>query len=129
MVLGYINEIQRQFIEKYGFKENPEKPGVPLCVPDGEYPMVIEGRLDNVEIVKGMIHCCNFEESNQFKDLSKVKDLAQRLSRFLKNPEPGLSTWHTAVGNLMKELRDELNKVLTALGIDSFKNKKRKGGI
>lgn len=36
---GYIDEIKRQFIAVYNFPENPEMPGVPLAVPDGEYPM------------------------------------------------------------------------------------------
>lgn len=57
---AYIQEIQRQLIAVYGFKENPEKPGLPLDVPDGEYPMTIEGKVDNVRIVNGTINCCNF---------------------------------------------------------------------
>ena len=57
----YISEIQRQFITVYGFKENPKKPGLPLHVPDGKYQMIIENNLDNVEVVNGMINCCNFK--------------------------------------------------------------------
>jgi hypothetical protein len=57
----YIREIQRQFIEVYGFSENPEKPGLPLNVPDGEYPMTIDGKLDLVKIEDGMVDCCNFD--------------------------------------------------------------------
>ncbi len=60
----YIREIQRQWIEVYGFQENPDKPGVPLNVPDGEYPMTIEGKLDHVRVVDGNINCCNFEGEN-----------------------------------------------------------------
>ena len=60
----YIREIQRQFVEVFGFEENPDQPGLPLNVPDGEYPMTIEGKLDNVRVVDGKIHCCNFEEQN-----------------------------------------------------------------
>lgn len=59
----YIQEIQRQLISEYGFAENPDKPGVPLDVPDGEYPMTIEGKLDRVRIVNGFINCCNFDEA------------------------------------------------------------------
>ncbi len=55
----YIREIQRQFIEVYGFPEHPEKPGVPVNVPDGEYPMEIEGKTDYVRIEDGNIMCCN----------------------------------------------------------------------
>lgn len=57
----YIREIQRQLIEKYGFRERPDAPGVPLSVPDGEYPMTIEEKLDRVRITGGRIHCCNFD--------------------------------------------------------------------
>lgn len=57
----YIREIQRQFIEVYGFTENPDKPGLPMDVPDGDYPMTIEGKLDHVKVVNGTIDCCNFE--------------------------------------------------------------------
>lgn len=58
---AYIDEVKRQFITVYGFPENPEMPGVPLPgVPDGEYPMTIEGKLDRVKIVNGNIDCCNF---------------------------------------------------------------------
>ncbi len=57
---NYIQEIQKQFIKTYGYPENPAKPGVPLGVSDGEYPMTIEGQLDKVRIVDGKISCCNF---------------------------------------------------------------------
>ena len=57
----YIAEIQRQFIEKYGFPENPQKPGLPVGVTDGDYPMEIDGKLDHVKVVDGMIRCGNFE--------------------------------------------------------------------
>lgn len=60
-MINYILEIQKQFIHKFGFKENPEKPGIPLNVPDGEYPMEIDGKVDKVRIVNGFIHCCNFQ--------------------------------------------------------------------
>lgn len=58
---GYIDEIKRQFISVYGFKENPKIPGVPMGVPDGEYPMKIGEKTDKVRIENGKIYCCNFE--------------------------------------------------------------------
>jgi hypothetical protein len=61
----YIQEIQRQFITKYGFKEAPGRPGIPGYVPDGDYPMIIEGKLDNVRVVNGFISCCNFTEGKR----------------------------------------------------------------
>ena len=54
----YINEIKRLMISQYGFKENQ---GVPMNVPDGRYPMEIEGKTDYVLIKDSKIHCCNFE--------------------------------------------------------------------
>jgi hypothetical protein len=60
-MVGYIDEIKKQFISVYGFKENPEKPGLPMDVPDGEYPMEIEGKIDKVRIENGKIYCCNFK--------------------------------------------------------------------
>jgi len=58
----YIRAVQQAFIDQAGFKEDPEKPGIPLGVPDGEYPLQIDGKVDKVRITKGMISCCNFEE-------------------------------------------------------------------
>lgn len=58
----YIREIQRQLVAHYGFAERPDAPGIPASVPDGEYPMMIDGKLDRVRIEGGNISCCNFEE-------------------------------------------------------------------
>ncbi|HSX23225.1 MAG TPA: hypothetical protein VLE97_10680 [Gaiellaceae bacterium] len=59
---SYIREIQRQLVCQYGFAERPDAPGIPADVPDGEYPMTIDGKLDHVRISGGKIHCCNFEK-------------------------------------------------------------------
>jgi hypothetical protein len=32
-------------------------------VPDGEYPMVVDGKVDKVVIAKGKIYCHNFENA------------------------------------------------------------------
>lgn len=59
----YIRAIQRQLIDQYGFAENPKVPGVLLeDPPDGDYPMVIDGKLDRVKVEGGYIDCCNFDE-------------------------------------------------------------------
>lgn len=59
----YVDVIKRQLIDKYGFPEDSQHPGCVLGnVPDGEYPMTINGRLDNVRIVNGKINCCNFAD-------------------------------------------------------------------
>ena len=61
-MMDYINAIKRKMIDQYGFPENPNNPGCVLGdVPDGSYPMTIDGKLDNVRIVNGKISCCNFE--------------------------------------------------------------------
>ena len=64
MMIEYINAIKRQFRDVYGFTPLPgstEKEPL-VSVPDGEYPMTIDGRLDRVRIVDDKIHCCNFEQ-------------------------------------------------------------------
>ena len=62
---NYINEIKKQLRDTYHFVPKSEVGGEPLFdnVPDGEYPMTIEGKLDKVRIVNGSIHCCNFDET------------------------------------------------------------------
>lgn len=54
----YIQEIQRQLIEVFGYKKGDN--GCPKDVPDGAYPMLIEKKLDLVMVVNGGIWCCNF---------------------------------------------------------------------
>lgn len=55
---GYIRKIQEKLITQYHFAKNEN--GLPKDVPDGEYPMEIDGKLDNVKIKDGKISCCNF---------------------------------------------------------------------
>jgi hypothetical protein len=60
---AYIREIKKQFRDVYKFvPTNPgaEEPNFDK-IPDGEYPMTIEGKLDKVKITNGRIGCCNFE--------------------------------------------------------------------
>jgi len=58
-----IKEIKRQFRDVYnytpssGSKEEPNFDNIP----DGEYPMEIEGKTDFVRIKNGTISCCNFK--------------------------------------------------------------------
>ncbi len=58
-MIFYIAEIQRQLAEVYGFLPDMSN------VPDGDYPMTIDGKLDRVVIKDGMISCCNFEETTK----------------------------------------------------------------
>jgi hypothetical protein len=60
----YILEIKKQFRDVYGFKPNSRSTSQePLFddIPDGEYPVVIDGKTDKVIIKDGKINCCNFE--------------------------------------------------------------------
>ncbi len=59
----YIAEINRQFVDVYDFPPRAGHPELPRpgIVPDGDYPMTIEGKLDHVRVVKGKINCCNFD--------------------------------------------------------------------
>jgi hypothetical protein len=55
-------------------------------------------------------------QPSPLNSIERVKDLTHRLNSILQNPEPGLFVWHETVGNLMRELRDELNVVLDGSG-------------
>lgn len=62
----YIREIKRQLRDVHGFKPSDRSTEVELVfddLPDGEYPMTIEGKLDQVRIENGKINCCNFNET------------------------------------------------------------------
>lgn len=61
----YINEIKRQFRDKYNFIPTGGTESEPLfnnSIPDGEYPMEIDGKIDNVKIKDSAISCCNFDK-------------------------------------------------------------------
>lgn len=55
----YIRSIKRGLRDHYNFKPLPgsTEDELLLEVPDGEYPMTIEGKLDNVRIEGGKIFC------------------------------------------------------------------------
>lgn len=58
----YISEIKKKLRDQYRFKPSRTVEGEPCFdnIPDGEYPMRIDGKLDRVKIVNGGISCCNF---------------------------------------------------------------------
>lgn len=62
-MLEYISTIQRKLIDDFRFSEDPVRAGIPLNVPDGDYPMLIDGKMDHVKIEDGRIYCCNFEST------------------------------------------------------------------
>jgi hypothetical protein len=60
----YIREIKRQFRDVYGFISPPGSSNPDLMfdegrIPDGEYPMTIDGKVDHVRIVRGALHSDN----------------------------------------------------------------------
>jgi hypothetical protein len=65
-MLDYIQAVKRQFRDVYGFLPKEDYGDEVIFaegqIPDGEYPMTIDGRLDKVRITKGTIYCCNFED-------------------------------------------------------------------
>lgn len=78
-MLGYIAEIQRQLVEVYGFERRTD---VAQCVPkegvpDGHYPMTINGKVDHVYIDGGRINCGNNEPRG--KNWHTVTDESQAM--------------------------------------------------
>jgi hypothetical protein len=55
-------------VSTYNFIPTRITDGEPLfdrgVIPDGVYPMTIDGKLDRVRMEDNKIHCCNFEESD-----------------------------------------------------------------
>lgn len=66
-MLEYIAAIKRGFRDQHGFKPTGGTDGEPLFadIPEGEYPMTIDGRLDRVRIENGRIYCCNFDSTKE----------------------------------------------------------------
>lgn len=60
----YIRAIKRQLRDVYHCAPTGGTADEPLfaSLPDGDYPMTIDGKLDRVRIVNGAISCGNFEE-------------------------------------------------------------------
>lgn len=72
----YIQEIQRQLIENYGFEKGDN--GCPQGVVDGAYPMMIEDKLDLVVVRNGGIWCCNFLNDKRGLEEFQKKATAKR---------------------------------------------------
>lgn len=61
--LEYIRGVKRGLRDQHGF-EPSEGVEIDPCfanIPDGTYPMVIDGKTDYVRIIAGKISCCNFQ--------------------------------------------------------------------
>jgi len=59
---NYISAIKRGLRDQYNCEQIGGTQEEPLVLAkDGEYPMHIEGKLDNVLIKDGKINCCRFD--------------------------------------------------------------------
>ena len=64
-MIDYIRAVKCGLRDEHGFTPLPGSSDEdPMFdnIPDGEYPMTIEGRLDRVRIINGSINCYNFEQ-------------------------------------------------------------------
>lgn len=61
----YIRTIKKKFASQYHFIPSRVVNGEPCFdnIPDGEYPMTIEGRIDCVKVSGNGISCCNFAKA------------------------------------------------------------------
>lgn len=126
MFLEYIDAVKRGLIEQHGFPENPAKPGCVLGeVPDGEYPMTINGKVDHVRIEAGRIHCCNFKEEEK----PASQKVAHALPRYAEHLGERLRASADADGQILVELAraldwfhncEEAGEVEGALGMVGF---------
>lgn len=59
----YVSEIRRQLRDVYNFTPTGGTEHEPLFdnIPDGEYPMTIEGKVDKVRTKDNRLYCCNFD--------------------------------------------------------------------
>ena len=64
---NYIKEVKRQLHTKYKFKPS-RIVGNEYCfdnIPNGVYPMKIEGKIDYVKMVDGVIKYCDWEKKKK----------------------------------------------------------------
>ncbi len=61
----YISAVKRGLRDSHGFVSERTVGSEPIFadgqIPDGIYPVVIEGKIDYVRITGNAIHCCNYE--------------------------------------------------------------------
>lgn len=104
-MIDYIYEIQQQLCDVYNFPRGAD--GLPVGVPDGEYPMNIKGRRDAVRIVDGQIHCCRFDEPVRLVGISGRAGAGKdTVGRMLVETVPGART--VAFAEPMKRFVSEI---------------------
>lgn len=73
----YIVEIKKQLRDVYKFKPSRtvgDEPCFEQIIPDGTYPMMINGKLDHVKLTNNHISCCNFDEPSTKLDEGTRRD-------------------------------------------------------
>ena len=62
-MIQYIKSVKQGFRDQHGFTPSGGTDDDPLfeSIPDGDYPMTINGKTDNVKITGGTISCCNWD--------------------------------------------------------------------
>ena len=61
-MIKYIMAVKRGFRDQHNFAPIGGSDDEPIFneIPDGDYLIKIEGRIDKVKIENGQINCCNF---------------------------------------------------------------------
>jgi len=70
-MLQYVAAVKRGFRDVHGFTPSGGTEHEPLFnnIPDGEYPMEIDGKLDRVRLIDGRLSMCNFEGNEPGEDV------------------------------------------------------------
>lgn len=76
-MISYINELKRGFRDQHNFTPTGGTKNEPLFdnIPDGIYPMTLEGKLDYVVLKNGGIYCCNFSQEEAEKKFNPPVDV------------------------------------------------------
>jgi len=113
-MISYIKEVKRQFRDTYGFQPVRGTADEPVFgkgqIPDGEYPMTIEGKVDRVRVVRDTIDCCNFEDEGI--NLDELQQETQKLMALLKDRQPGLTTWNQFLQERLTNLHQLTSQAL-----------------
>jgi hypothetical protein len=68
-VIEYVNKVKQGLAAQLGLEYRDTR--VIGHVPDGIYPMEIDGKIDHVQIKNGHINCCNWEPERRRKGGSR----------------------------------------------------------
>ncbi len=86
-VLVYMEEANKQLISIYGFDEDPDLPSIPVCVPDGVYPMIVDGDLLEPKITKEIVDYFGLIPDRKKKGLKSVLRLLKKTAKKFRDLE------------------------------------------